>query len=152
MDLYMEQGWKEDKHSFCTLTYYYFSIKHHFSQTSATSWRRSAFILQLEIRNIIKYKIINMTKETNKLNIHVYGCEFELHVPKEKELIYLMAAEYVDKKIDAYMDAFVRIPLPQKSTQEILLMAMLDIAVGSIENKQSLENNSILDKIKNNLK
>jgi len=93
-----------------------------------------------------------MAKETNRLNIHVYGCEFEVHAPKEKEQIYLMAAEYVDKKIDAYMDAFVRIPLPQKSTQEILLMVMFDIAVGSIETRQSLENNSILDKIKNILK
>lgn len=80
-----------------------------------------------------------MAKETNRLNIHVYGCEFEVHAPKEKEQIYLMAAEYVDKKIDAYMDAFVRIPLPQKSTQEILLMVMFDIAVGSIETRQSLE-------------
>lgn len=53
-----------------------------------------------------------MAKETNRLNIHVGGCEFEVHVPKEKEQIYLMAAEYVDKKIDAYMDAFVCIPLP----------------------------------------
>lgn len=90
-----------------------------------------------------------MAKETNRLNIHVGGCEFEVHVPKEKEQIYLMAAEYVDKKIDAYMDAFVRIPLPQKSMQEVLLMAMYDIALVSIETRQSLENNSILDKIKN---
>ena len=90
-----------------------------------------------------------MAKETNRLNIHVSGCEFEVHVPKEKEQIYLMVVEYVDKKIDAYMDAFVRIPLPQKSMQEVLLMAMYDIAVGSIETRQSLENNSILDKIKN---
>ena len=90
-----------------------------------------------------------MAKETNRLNIHVGGCEFEVHVPKEKEQIYLMAAEYVDKKIDAYMDAFVRIPLPQKSTQEILLMAMLDIAVGVIECKQNSEHNSLLEMIKN---
>ena len=89
-----------------------------------------------------------MAKETNRLNIHVGGCEFEVHVPKEKEQIYLMAAEYVDKKIDAYMDAFVRIPLPQKSTQEILLMAMLDIVVGVIECKQNSEHNSLLEKIK----
>ena len=93
-----------------------------------------------------------MAKETNRLNIHVYGHEFEVHAPKEKEQLYLSAAKYVDKKIDAYMDAFVRIPLPQKSTQEILLMVMLDIAVGSLEIRLSLENNSILDKIKNILK
>ena len=65
----------------------------------------------------------------NKLSVHIYGHEFEVHVPKEKEQLYLLAAEYVDKKIDAYMDAFVRIPLPQKSTQAVLLMAMLDIVV-----------------------
>ena len=91
--------------------------------------------------------------------IKVVGCSLlvtaalltmtHFYVPKEKEQIYLMAAEYVDKKIDAYMDAFVRIPLPQKSMQEVLLMAMYDIALGSIETRQSLENNSILDKIKN---
>ena len=31
MDSYMEQGWKEDKHSSCTLTVYYFSIIYYFS-------------------------------------------------------------------------------------------------------------------------
>lgn len=36
-----------------------------------------------------------MAKETNRLNIHVGGCEFEVHVPKEKEQIYLMAAEWL---------------------------------------------------------
>lgn len=89
-----------------------------------------------------------MTKELNKLSVSVYGHEFEVHVPKEKEQLYLSAAEYVNKKIDTYMDAYVRIPLPQKSTQEILLMAMLDIAIGSIECKQSHENCSFLGKIK----
>ena len=76
-----------------------------------------------------KNGINNMAKEMNKLSVHIYGHEFEVNVPKEKEQIYLLAAEYVDKKIDTYMDALVRIPLPQKSTQEMLLMAMLDIAV-----------------------
>ena len=90
-----------------------------------------------------------MAKETNRLNIHVGGCEFEVHVPKEKEQIYLMAAEYVDKKIDAYMDAFVRIPLPEKSSEEIMLMAMLDIAVDAIECKQNSEHSSLLKKMKN---
>ena len=93
-----------------------------------------------------------MTKELNKLSVSVYGHEFEVHVPKEKEQLYLSAAEYVNKKIDTYMDAYVRIPLPQKSTQEILLMAMLDIAVSSIERKQSNENRSFLGKIKDILK
>ena len=76
-----------------------------------------------------KNGINNMAKEMNKLSVHIYGHEFEVNVPKEKEQLYLLAAEYVDKKIDTYMDALVRIPLPQKSTQEMLLMAMLDIAV-----------------------
>ncbi|MDY3796438.1 MAG: cell division protein ZapA [Agathobacter sp.] len=93
-----------------------------------------------------------MTKELNKLSVSVYGHEFEVHVPKEKEQLYLSAAEYVNKKIDTYMDAYVRIPLPQKSTQEILLMAMLDIAVSSTECKQSNENRSFLGKIKDILK
>ena len=93
-----------------------------------------------------------MTKELNKLSVSVYGHEFEVHVPKEKEQLYLSAAEYVNKKIDTYMDAYVRIPLPQKSTQEILLMAMLDIAVSSIGCKQSNENRSFLGKIKDILK
>lgn len=93
-----------------------------------------------------------MEKEMNKLSVNVYGLELEVHVPKEKEQLYLSAAEYANKKIDTYMDAYVRIPLPQKSTQEILLMAMLDIAVGSIECKQSNENCSFLGKIKDILK
>ena len=65
----------------------------------------------------------------NKLSVHIYGHDFEVNVPKEKEQLYLLAAEYVDKKIDTYMNAFVRKSLPQKSSEEILLMAMLDIAV-----------------------
>ena len=84
--------------------------------------------------------------------VHVYGHEFEVDVPNEKEHLYLLAAEYVNKKIDAYMDAFVRIPLPEKSSEEIMLMAMLDIAVSSIECKQSNENRSFIGKVKDILK
>lgn len=47
-----------------------------------------------------------------RLIVHVYGHEFEVDVPNEKEQLYLLAVEYVNKRIDAYMDAFVRIPLP----------------------------------------
>lgn len=87
-----------------------------------------------------------------RLIVHVYGHEFEVDVPNEKEHLYLLAAEYVNKKIDAYMDAFVRIPLPEKSSEEIMLMAMLDIAVSSIECKQSNENRSFIGKVKDILK
>ena len=93
-----------------------------------------------------------MAKEMKRLTVHVYGHEFEVNMSKEKEHLYLLAAEYVNKKIDAYMDAFVRIPLPEKSSEEIMLMAMLDIAVSSIECKQSNENRSFLGKIKDILK
>lgn len=93
-----------------------------------------------------------MEKEIKKLSVNVYGFELEVHVPKEKEQLYLSAAEFVNKKIDTYMDTYVRIPLPQKSTQEILLMAILDIAISSIERKQSNENRSFLGKIKDILK
>lgn len=81
--------------------------------------------------------------------VHVYGHEFEVDVPDEKEQLYLLAAEYVNKKIDAYIDAFVRKQLPQKSSEEIMLMAMLDIAVGAIECKQNSVHSSLLEKIKN---
>lgn len=84
-----------------------------------------------------------------RLIVHVYGHEFEVDVPNEKEQLYLLAAEYVNKKIDAYMYAFVRKPLPQKSSEEIMLMAMLDIAVGAIECKQNSVHSSLLEKIKN---
>ena len=87
-----------------------------------------------------------------RLIVHVYGHEFEVDVPNEKEHLYLLAAEYVNKKIDAYMDAFVRIPLPEKSSEEIMLMPMLDIAVSSIECKQSNENRSFIGKVKDILK
>lgn len=87
-----------------------------------------------------------------RLIVHVYGHEFEVDVPNEKEHLYLLAAEYVNKKIDAYMDAFVRIPLPEKNSEEIMLMAMLDIAVSSIECKQSNENRSFIGKVKDILK
>ena len=87
-----------------------------------------------------------------RLIVHVYGHEFEVNMSKEKEQLYLLAAEYVNKKIDAYMDAFVRIPLPEKSSEEIMLMAMLDIAVSSIECKQSNENRSFIGKVKDILK
>lgn len=69
------------------------------------------------------------------------------------KLVWIVETIYkANKKMDAYMDAFVRIPLPQKSTQEILFMAMLDIAVVSMEYKQSYQNSSLLGKIKNILK
>ena len=90
-----------------------------------------------------------MAKEMKRLIVHVYGHEFEVDVPNEKEQLYLLAAEYVNKKIDAYMDAFVRIPLPEKSSEEIMLMAMLDIAVDAIECKQNSEHSSLLKKMKN---
>ena len=90
-----------------------------------------------------------MAKDMKRQIVHVYGHEFEVDVPDEKEQLYLLAAEYVNKKIDAYMDAFVRIPLPEKSSEEIMLMVMLDIAVGSIECKQRSEHRSLLEKIKN---
>ena len=90
-----------------------------------------------------------MAKEMKRLIVHVYGHEFEVDVPNEKEQLYLLAAEYVNKKIDVYMDAFVRIPLPEKSSEEIILIQMLDIAVGSIECKQRSEHRSLLEKIKN---
>ena len=90
-----------------------------------------------------------MSKEKNNLNVNVFGHEFEVHVPKGKEQLHLLAAEYVNKKIDAYMDAFVRIPLPEKSSEEIMLMAMLDIAVDAIECKQNSEHSSLLKKMKN---
>ena len=93
-----------------------------------------------------------MAKEMKRLIVHVYGHEFEVDVPNEKEQLYLLAAEYVNKKINAYMDAFVRKPLPQKSSEEIMLMAMLDIAVGAIECKQRSEHRSFLRKIKYILK
>ena len=87
-----------------------------------------------------------------RLIVHVYGHEFEVDVPNEKEHLYLLAAEYVNKKINAYMDASVRKPFPQKSSEEIMLMAMLDIAVSSIECKQSNENRSFIGKVKDILK
>ena len=89
-----------------------------------------------------------MEKERNKMSVNVYGHELEVHVPKEKEQLYMSAAEYVNKRIDAYMNAYAGIQLPHRSIQEILLMAMLDIAVGSIECKQRNENCSFLGKIK----
>ena len=89
-----------------------------------------------------------MAKEMKRLIVHVYGHEFEVNMSKEKEQLYLLAAEDVNKKINAYMDAFVRKPLPQKSSEEIMLMAMLDIAVGVIECKQNSEHSSLLKKIK----
>ena len=90
-----------------------------------------------------------MAKEMKRLIVHVYGHEFEVNMSKEKEHLYLLAAEYVNKKINAYMDAFVRKPLPQKSSEEIMLMAMLDIAIGAIECKQNSVHSSLLEKIKN---
>ena len=78
-----------------------------------------------------------MAKEMKRLIVHVYGHEFEVDVTNEKEQLYLLAAEYVNKKINAYMDASVRKPFPQKSSEEIMLMAMLDIAIGAIECKQN---------------
>ena len=97
---------------------------------------------------ILKARISNMEKERNKMSVNVFGHEFEVYVPKEKEQLYMSAEECVNKKIDAYMNAYA----PHRSIQEILLMAMLDITVGSIECKQSNENCPFLRKIKYILK
>ena len=35
----------------------------------------------------------NMSKEKNNLNVNVFGHEFEVHVPKGKEQLHLLAAE-----------------------------------------------------------
>ena len=72
-----------------------------------------------------------------RLIAHVYGHESEVNMSQEKAQLYSFAAAHVNTKINAYMDAFVRKPLPQKSSEEIMLMAMLDIAVDAIECKQN---------------
>ena len=119
-------------------------VKIHYATISETGKRKN----NEDAFRMISMSDNNMSKEKNNLNVNVFGHEFEVHVPKGKEQLHLLAAEYVNKKIDAYMDAFVRVPFPQKSTQEMLLMAMLDIAVDAIECKQNSEHSSLLKKMK----
>ena len=44
--------------------------------------------------------------EKKKLMVHVYDRDMELTVSKEEEQCYIMAAKYVNKKINAYSDYY----------------------------------------------
>lgn len=75
-------------------------------------------------------------EEKKHLNIHIYEWDIEVFVPENEEQRYIKAAEYISKKIEAYMEIYVRQQyVPQKSYMEILLMTLLDIVVTSTERK-----------------
>lgn len=80
------------------------------------------------MRNIYK------TEERKHLILHVYDRDLEVDVPINEEQRYIMAAENVSKKIEAYADTYVRRQyIHQRCYTDILLMAMLDFAVMSKE-------------------
>jgi len=91
--------------------------------------------------------------EKKHLNIHIYEWDIEVFVPRNEEQCYIKAAEYISKKIEAYMDIYVRQQyVPQKSYMEILLMTLLDIAVTSTERKNVLGINKLWRRINNKIK
>ena len=92
-------------------------------------------------------------EEKKHLNIHIYEWDIEVIVPGNEEQRYIKAAEYISKKIEAYMDIYVRQQyVPQKSYMEILLMTLLDIAVTSTERKNFLGINKLWRRINNIIK
>ena len=85
--------------------------------TSATSWRRSLFSLHSE-SNITQCNMRKLFKKKEKkhLNIHIFDWDIDVYVPENEEQRYIKAAENVSKKIEAYMDLYVRQQyVPQKS-------------------------------------
>ena len=78
-------------------------------------------------------------KEKKHLNIHIYKWDVDVYVPENEEQRYIKAAEKISKKIEAYMDLYVRQQyVPQKSYMEILLMTLLDFAVTPTEKESVL--------------
>ena len=122
--------------------------------TSATSWRRSLFSLHSEL-NITQGNMRKLfkNKEKKHLNIHIFEWDIDVYVPENEEQRYIKAAENVSKKIEAYMDLYVRQQyVPQKSYMEILLMTLLDISVTSTEKERVLGFNNFWSRINNIIK
>ena len=93
-------------------------------------------------------------KEKKHLNIHIFEWDIDVYAPENEEQRYIKAAENVSKKIEAYMDLYVRQQnVPQKSYMEILLMTLLDIAVTSTDSATYLlsliRKNDLLPKANN---
>ena len=87
------------------------------------------------------------------LNIHIFEWDIDVYVPENEEQRYFKAAENVSKKIETYMDLYVRQQnIPQKSYMEILLMTLLDIAVTSTEKERVLGFNNFWRRINNIIK
>ena len=92
-------------------------------------------------------------KEKKHLNIHIFEWDIDVCVSENEEQRYIKAAENVSKKIEAYMDLYVRQQyVPQKSYMEILLMTLLDIAVTSTEKERVLGFNKFWRRINNIIK
>ena len=92
-------------------------------------------------------------KEMKHLNIHIFKWDIDVYVPENEEQRYIKAAENVSKKIETYMDLYVRQQnIPQKSYMEILLMTLLDIAVTSTEKERVLGFNNFWSRINNIIK
>ena len=87
------------------------------------------------------------------LNIHIYEWDIEVYVPENEEQRYIKAADNISKKIEAYMEIYVRQQyVPQKSYMEILLMTLLGLAVISTERKNVLGFNKLWGRINNIIK
>ena len=92
-------------------------------------------------------------KEKKHLKIHIYEWDIDVYVPENEEQRYIKAAENVSKKIEAYMDIYVRQQyVPQKSYMEILLMTLLDIAITSTISESILRFNNSSRLINNIIK
>ena len=92
-------------------------------------------------------------KEKKHLNIHIFEWDIDVYVPENEEQRYIKTAENVSKKIEAYMDLYVRQQyVPQKSYMEILLMTLLDISVTSTEKERVLGFNNFWSRINNIIK
>ena len=72
---------------------------------------------------------------------------------KMRNNVILKLLRMSEKKIEAYMDIYVRQQyVPQKSYMEILLMTLLDIAVTSTEKERVLGFNNFWRRINNIIK
>ena len=92
-------------------------------------------------------------KEKKHLKIHIYEWDIDVYVPENEEQRYIKAAENVSKKIEAYMDIYVRQQyVPQKSYMEILLMTLLDFSVTSSERENVFGFNKLWRRINNIIK
>ena len=71
------------------------------------------------------------SKEKLKIRLHVYDTEIAVNVVRDDEEYYRKAAKLITDTVNTYADIFKG----RKSDKELLYMALIDIALRYVKNK-----------------